>query len=201
MKRRLFNLLAAVSLVLCGATAAMWVRSSFLTDDLFVFARWNEPAREFNTVHTWLLGGWIQVQGIETYGLPNDDVSKARAYGNGSFRFRSDPMAPQVGGVFSQRWPWVYWLHFQASGASTYAGLNGLSHVWKFGVCLWPVTLIELVLPIAWVWRRDKRRHHRLRGLCPRCGYDLRATPDRCPECGTAATRNGPAAAAAAARR
>ena len=41
-------------------------------------------------------------------------------------------------------------------------------------------------LPVAVVgavcWRRRARR--RMPGLCAVCGYELRATPGRCPECG-----------------
>jgi hypothetical protein len=40
-----------------------------------------------------------------------------------------------------------------------------------------------LALPGLAAWVRQRRRV--ARGLCRRCGYDLRATPGRCPECGT----------------
>ena len=57
-------------------------------------------------------------------------------------------------------------------------GYRGLA----VGVPAWFLACLSAVLPAAVVYR-SVRRHAKF-GLCPRGGYDLRATPDRCPECG-----------------
>lgn len=49
---------------------------------------------------------------------------------------------------------------------------------------LWPLAALCALPPISYLIRQWRRRHRELQGLCPRCRYDLRASPNRCPECG-----------------
>jgi DNA-directed RNA polymerase subunit RPC12/RpoP len=73
----------------------------------------------------------------------------------------------------------------------------GRSKVDAFIVPSWFPVFLGSLAP-WWLLGRWRRRRRRLRrGLCPRCGYDLRGNKEsgRCPECGTRVVLSPPAPA------
>jgi hypothetical protein len=102
-------------------------------------------------------------------------------------------LGPSVDAHFTGplRRPWYRSHHFLGIIIAT--GKNGVGEYydkgiavhWAYptiGIAIWPlITLVKLF--------RERRRSSG--NLCQRCDYDLRATPERCPECGTIPAKVG----------
>ena len=157
MRRRLFNLAVAVSMVLCVATAAFWVSG-----------------------HVWVVPNpvWARTQ-------PITQTHYSVTVGQGSLQLdRLTPPSPTqpMGGAmqlgFGYDRAWAY--------AETSASSHLIANALKIYVPFWFIILVMAVLPVWRILRLMRAKLALRPGLCRRCGYDLRATPDRCPECGTA---------------
>jgi len=79
------------------------------------------------------------------------------------------------------------WLVFYSNSHGPQVNFSTEIAVFGHWVPEWLVLGACLVLPMLrlLLWGRDLWRPPARVGLCAKCGYDLRATPDRCPECGT----------------
>ena len=67
-------------------------------------------------------------------------------------------------------------------GAYLGHGPYGLGE-WSFPI--WPLAVALLIPGARAIWKRIHELRANAANLCAVCGYDLRASVDRCPECGT----------------
>jgi hypothetical protein len=191
-RRRLASgLLTVLSLLLCIATAAITVRS-FLVRDRFDRSHWR--IFEWEGGSTTHQRNFVFDSGRGVLHLCVFTLGTRRNQTPGqleeSRRHNSSYYGPGV-----VRWEHYAWQPAMTSvppGFTTFAGLSYQATSQRAGdqasrSLFLPLPLLATtfaVPPALWLRRRRRAARRARAGLCPSCGYDLRQTPDRCPECG-----------------
>ena len=174
MLRRLFALASALSLLLCAAVVVLWVRSYHVLDTL------SHQQEKGAAVHVHSTYGRLMVHVIHWGEAGIHPARCAIRYTEGAPK-RLGGGRPR-GTVHDWRaLGFSYWSAIPAPPRRT------PPRAWLAGVPFWSLVVLAALPPTLWYkklrrWRRERRR--REAGHCTRCGYDLRATPDGCPECG-----------------
>ena len=163
MKRWLLNLAAALSLTLLVATAALWVRSRFVIDSYLTwYADGTERVLTSARGQVVLRKIWLKYPSAPTAEFRSARLTEGYTTRTGFAGF------------------------FVEDGKATPAIPNTPNRWVIIAIPYWSIALTGAALPAIVLRRRLGARRQRS-GTCAACGYDLRATPGRCPECGTAA--------------
>jgi hypothetical protein len=199
LARHLFTGCCALCLLLSMAACVLWVRGRSGSDSVeLTYDRWLPDRSAASTqVHLtsdkriWVYLSWGQAppyNGNLVYGYY---IRADQSGGRPRLRFHHH-------GIPTTNM-WLGPVDPDA-GASGWGPLRGDTHARsmptdgdnhhsiRIGISHWLAALLLLIPAVLWSVRFYDSRRARLRGCCRVCGYDLRATPQRCPECGTRAT-------------
>lgn len=178
--RYILNGLTVLSLLLCVTTVGLWVRSYFVFDAVN-YVSWDffYPARVTSLHgHFAFVTLDMQVQ-PDTRGWSYEN-KRANTNEISDFLLLTDFFKLTRNlriGIFK-------WLSGEIrDGKTVGASVLVIPHA--------TMTATFAVFPLTWLIKliRTRRRARVRSGNCLECGYDLRATPDRCPECGTVPKR------------
>jgi hypothetical protein len=172
------RLLVGMSFLLCVGTALLWVRSCSTADSLDryrqdvagpgtyhdtrgVFSSQGRFGGGFLRVHPPIQQDWPADRGWRWNTSPAQPVAwqhQWRFFGFGYWN-TSIPGTPGSGGMSMRGLTIPHWFVIAVLGVAPAIAGRRLHHRWR-------------------------RRRRVRRGLCADCGYDVRASGERCPECG-----------------
>ena len=187
--RVLFNTLTVVSLALFAAMLAGWGRSCVVMDQI----GWNSPAtsapvaiQSFGVVSARgrLSIDWASMKIGSLDSTQSVGWDRWRAKIGSGFRWRTRPPRPR-----SDSLPAFAIVHTDQASPTGWSTAMVWVDQWEVRCPYWFVCLLAAALPTAWGVRRRRASYRAAIGKCATCGYDLRATPERCPECGTVPIR------------
>ena len=165
MKHRPFNALALLSLLLFAAACALWARSGAVYDTLTYY----RPGLYVRMEST---------DGLLMFSRFTPPSSELRPHPPG-WRLSSRRDAVNYNSLRGVR-DRSLWTRL-----GFYPAASGRPDSWGLTLPHWLVAALASAPPLARLLAAAARHRRRRIGLCPACGYDLRATPGRCPECGT----------------
>jgi hypothetical protein len=173
-RRIRWNALSAASVLLCAASLGLWARSYSNAQ----YVGW-ASANQFDGVLS--MGGLVRLEHA-TYGDGPMGWSYIH-YPTPAGGLRDEIHARDRGGgaIRAAGFAWAT-IDYNGDGKRIRRALY-LPH--------WAFSVLFLALPLL---RLAKRSPRRPAGTCAVCGYDMRATPNRCPECGAAGTPASPPA-------
>jgi hypothetical protein len=172
--RILLNAATVLSILLFIAAVGLWSRSYFVPDVLCRLESWTDGAPTTRLSYLWIVSSAGQLRVSETDGfmLINGPTIVRRWSWS-----RDVPPATKLPDSFLTRRGLLF-AHVEEGGPR---------HQWKtrlVGAPYWVPTSLFALFSTLGLRRMHRNSRARVRGSCPACGYDLRATPDRCPECG-----------------
>ena len=194
--RRVFNGAAALSLLLCILLSIMWG----LTYRGMTRLGWerNPPPFSGQARHSIVVDAMTTPNSllITIANWSPDSASISAQIGNSSAADRAHFFWEQKRGhyvltLYPQYNANYLYYHLRSGVVTTTAG-KGQGWVLRTGAPFFELIPLLLTMPSLWVVRRlvvqIRARRRARQGCCPVCNYDLRATPDRCPECGAVQT-------------
>jgi len=178
MGGRYLKFLSAVSLALALTLLAFLIRSATTCDEVY----WSRSGHEY------ALGsqdGALYFQSVNW--ACNSQSQSPRIY---SASIHDSHGGPDIRAYYATeddgpKTIHHFWQHVGIALLQAENGHGDMLHEF-FIADYWLLALLSL-LPALTFFHWIKRRRHPANTLCRQCGYDLRATPTRCPECGTSA--------------